>query len=231
MLKFIKDNFYFNRSITGPGVNKILKYIKTHNPKLKILKFKSGARVYDWVVPDEWIIKKAYFEDENGKRYADFSKNNLHLVGFSRPVNKWISREKLLRKIHTHNIKNAIPYVTSYYKKDWGFCLAKNEIKNLNSKRYKVVIDSKFKKGNLKVGEIFLKGKTKFEILFSTYICHPSMANNELSGPAIQNNLIQYLSKLKNRNFSYRFVFLPETIGSIAYINKKLKNLKKNVNF
>ena len=120
---------------------------------------------------------------------------------------------------------NSICYII--LQKDWGFCLAKNEIKNLNSKRYKVVIDSKFKKGNLKVGEIFLKGKTKFEILFSTYICHPSMANNELSGPAIQNNLIQYLSKLKNRNFSYRFVFLPETIGSIAYINKKLKNLKK----
>ncbi|WP_435151252.1 DUF4910 domain-containing protein [Candidatus Pelagibacter bacterium nBUS_44] len=229
MIEFIKKNFYSNRSITGPGIKNILKYLKKLHPKMKFIKFNSGEKIYDWTIPYEWDVKKAYIDDDKGKRIIDFKNNNLHLVGFSRPINKWIKKKELLKKIHTHKIKSAIPYITSYYKKDWGFCVSKNDLKKFKSKKYKVLIDSKFEKGTLDIGEITFKGKMNFEIFFSTYVCHPSMANNELTGPAVQNKLIEYVSKLKNRNFSYRFVFLPETIGSIAYINKKLDVLKKNI--
>ena len=124
---------------------------------------------------------------------------------------------------------NAIPYVTSYYKKNWGFCIKDNERKKINKKKkYHVFINSKFSKGSMTYGEVFLKGKSKKEILFSTYLCHPSLANNELSGPILATLIYKWLVK-KKRYYSYRIIFIPETIGSIAYINKNLQNLKKNI--
>ena len=123
---------------------------------------------------------------------------------------------------------NLIPYVTSYYKKNWGFCLSYHEFKKLKNNKYKVFIDSKLKKGNMNYGELYLKGKSKKEIFFSTNICHPSMANNELSGPPLANYLYKSLKDLKYKtNLSYRFLFIPETIGSIAYLSKNYKKLKK----
>jgi aminopeptidase-like protein len=147
-------------------------------------------------------------------------------------MNKNMSFSKLKNKIYFDKKKiNAIPYITSYYKKDWGFCLSKNELRKINGKMFKVFIDSKFSRGRMDYGELLIKGKSKKEILFSTYICHPSMINNELSGPAICTAIAHYLSlfKKKELNFSYRIIFVPETIGSIAYIHKNYKNLKKNV--
>jgi len=223
------------RSISGNGIKKTLKIIKTQLPELKIYQVKSGTKVFDWKVPPEWNIKDAYILDKNNIKIIDFKKNNLHLVSYSVPVNKILKKNKLLDRLHDYK-KNpdAIPYVTSYYKKYWGFCCSYNQkklIKNSYIKKdnFKVVINSSLKKrGNLSYGEFLIPGKSKKEILISTYICHPSMANNELSGPIVAMALIEFFLKKKN-NKTLRFLFIPETIGSIVFIHKNLKRLKENV--
>lgn len=230
MINLAKDLYPINRSITGEGVRETLRKInqKVYLPKKT---FKCGSKVFDWVIPKEWNIKDGYVLDLNTrKKYANFKKNNLHVVGYSHPINKIIELNELKKHIHTDKKnKNAIPYVTSYYKKTWGFCLSQNQLKNIKNKKYKVVIDSSFKNGVMDYGELIIKGKSKKEILFSCYICHPSMVNNELSGPVINTALIDYICNFKNKNFTYRFIFVPETIGSIAYINRNLTKLKKNL--
>ena len=227
--------FKLNRSITGSGLKKTLKIIKKNFRDLKIRKIKSGTKVFDWKIPPEWNVKEAYILDNNNKKIIDFSKNNLHLIGYSIPVNKFLNRNQLLKKLYfLKNKPYAIPYVTSYYKRRWGFCVSYNFFQSLK-KRYKdkdlfkVVIKSKFNhKGHLNYGELILKGESKNEILISTYVCHPSMANNELSGPIVSMCLIDYFKK-KKMNKTLRFIFIPETIGSIAYLNKNLSSLKENV--
>ncbi len=227
--------FFLNRSLTGRGVRSTLKIIKNEFPELKIKKISSGKKVFDWIIPQEWNVSEAYILDKKNKKIIDFKNNNLHLMGYSIPINKYISKHKLFK--HFYFLKNnpiAIPYMTSYYKKKWGFCISYFQYKKLNKEysyndKFKVVIDSNFKKkGNLNYGELILKGKSKKEILISTYICHPSMANNELSGPIISMGLINHFRK-KKLNKTLRFIFIPETIGSISYLNKNLKHLKKNV--
>ena len=231
MLKIINDLFYMPRSITGEPIRQTLNYIKKKISKLKIIKFKSGSRAFDWTVPDEWNIRDAYIKNQKGKKILDFKKNFLSIVYHSIPVKKWISKEDLLKKIHyDETISSAVPYVTSYYKKYWGFCMSKNQIKKLNDKKYFIKIDSKFKRGYLEIGEYLKKGYKKNEVFFSTYICHPSMANDNIASTALQIELIKYLEQnYKKSKYSYRFVFLPETIGSICYLSKKLKILKKNM--
>jgi aminopeptidase-like protein len=224
------------RSLTGDGVRKTLKIIKKEYPKLKICKVPSGTKVFDWNVPSEWNIKDAYILDKNNKKIVDFKNNNLHLVGYSIPVNKFFSKKELFHHIHSlPKQPKAIPYITSYYKKYWGFCVSHNKKlkfnKNYkNSDKFKVVIKSNLNsKGHLNYGELILNGKSKQEILISTYICHPSMANNELSGPIVSMCLINHFSKIKNLDKTIRFIFIPETIGSITYLSKNLSYLKANV--
>ena len=230
MMKWITDLFPVNRSLTGQGVDFTINYFKKINPEFSVINFKSGKKVFDWIIPKVWIINDAYLKHESGKKYAEFKKNNLHLVGYSAPVNKIISKKELLEKIFSlKNQPNLIPYVTSYYKEDWGFCLSENEKRKLPDGKYKVFIDSEFCSGSLKVAEAFLRGKKKKEIFFSTYFCHPSMANDNLSGLSILNAIIKFLKEFDSLKYSYRFVMLPETIGSIAYLSKKYKELKKNV--
>ncbi len=231
-----KKLFPICRSLTGEGTRKTLNIIKKEFPSLKIQKIRSGSKVYDWNVPPEWNIKKAYVIDKTGKKIIDFKNNNLHIIGYSVPVNTKISKETLLKNLHSlPKQPKAIPYKTSYYKRFWGFCVTHNQKKNIiknykNSDKFKVLIDSNLNyKGNLCYGELVLKGKSKQEILISTNICHPSMANNELSGPIVIMSLIKYFKKYKKLEKTIRFIFVPETIGSIAYINKNLKNLKKHV--
>ena len=223
------------RSITGSGTRKTLKIIKSELKNLKISKVHSGKKFFDWIVPKEWIIRDAYILDKNNKKIIDFKNNNLHLVNYSQPISKKLNRNALLKKIFSlKSKKNAIPYVTSYYKKNWGFCTSKNHKDFLKRKYQKndkffVKIDSAFKsKGVLNYGEYLLKGKSNKEILISTYICHPSMANNELSGPMLSILLAKYFKKKINK-YSIRFLFVPETIGSIIYLKKNLSKLKKNV--
>ena len=229
------DLFKICRSITGKGTEKTLRKIKDHFPKLKIRKVKSGTKIYDWKIPDEWNIKDAYVLDKNKVKIIDFKKNNLHIVGYSKPINKNLKKDDLLKKIYSlPSQPDAIPYITSYYKKDWGFCsseyLKKRIFKNYHKRdKFKVVINSSFNNnGNLHYGEYLIKGKTKKEILISTYICHPSMANNELSGPIVSMSLIKYFSKFRGLDKYIRFIFIPETIGSLVFLNKNLKRLRKN---
>jgi len=230
MINMANELYPINRSITGEGVRKSLDLIKKKVP-LKKNFFKSGKKVFDWIIPEEWNIKNAYILDlKNNKKYADFNVNNLHIVGYSKPINKTITLNELKKHIHVDsNNKDAIPYVTSYYRKTWGFCLSQKQLRNIKNEKYKVVIDSSFKNGVMDYGETLIKGKSKKEILFTSYICHPSMVNNELSGPVINAALINYVSSLKSKKFSYRFVFVPETIGSIAYIHKNLKKLENDM--
>jgi aminopeptidase-like protein len=222
------------RSLTGNGVRKTLKIIKKNFPALKIKKIKSTTKVFDWHIPYEWNISDAYVTDKNGLKIIDFKKNNLHLVGYSRPINKTFSKNELFKNLYfLKNQPNAIPYVTSYYKETWGFCISYTQFKKLKNKysskdKFNVVIKSTLKNGYLNYGELVLHGKSKQEILISTYICHPSMANNELSGPIVSMSLIEYFKK-KKLSKTLRFIFIPETIGSISYLSKNLNHLKNNV--
>lgn len=237
MRKYIqlgKKIFFFNRSLTGNGTLKTLKIFKKINSLIKIKKFKCGSRVFDWKIPYEWNVKDAYIKDKHQKKIIDFKKNNLHLVNYSTRVNQRINLVNLIKKIHTHYLPEAIPYKTTYYKKNWGFCstiIQKNNILKKYKKKdlFHVFIDTNFKKnGFMNYGEALIKGRSSKEILISTYICHPSMANNELSGPLLSLALLNYFMK-KKLNYSLRFIFVPETIGSIAYIHKNLDKMKKNI--
>ena len=227
-----KDIFYHNRSITGDGVRKTLSRVKKILTKLKIYEIKSKKKVFDWYIPLEWNIKKAFIK-KNKKVILDFNKNNLHIVGYSHYINKSLQLSELKKKIHfIKKIPDAIPYVVSYYKKDWGFCMSYNKFKKLRKGTYKVLIDSSFRKGSMTYADFLIKGKSKKEILLTTYTCHPSMGNNETSGISLLSYLGEYLNKInkkKKLNFSYRIVFHPENIGAIAYINKNLVKLRRNV--
>ena len=231
MFSWMKDLFPYCRSITGEGIRKSLSYFEKINPEFKRIKFKTGKKIFDWNIPKEWNIKDGYIKHESGKKFCKFKENNLNIVGYSKPVNFSIDKNKLIEKIYTLKQQpDSIPYVTSYYNEDWGFCMSEKNKKKLPSGKYSVFIDSELKRGSLDLSHAIVKGKSKKEIFFSSYLCHPSMANNELSGPVVLNKLILFLKeRFKKLNYSYRFVLLPETIGSIAYLSKYKNHLKKNV--
>jgi|TARA_B110000444_G_C18841348_1_gene599141 aminopeptidase-like protein len=218
------------RSITGSGNLKTLRILKKINTDLKVLKFKSGNKVYDWRVPKVWEIYDAWIKDEKNFKIIDFKKNFLHVVGYSVKINKNLHYKKLLKNIYTlKNQPNLIPYVTSYYKKVWGFCMSETQKKKITKGNFQVFINSKLKDGSLNVGEIYIPGRLKKEILLTTYICHPQMLNNEISGPSVLIHLSNWIKKIKNRKYSYRILFSSETIGTICYIKKRYKVLKTNV--
>ncbi len=230
MYSLAEELFPINRSITGPGTQKTLEIIQREIPDLNIFKIPSGEKVFDWTVPEEWSVNDAFIIDPLGNKILKFKENNLHLVGYSTPFKGELSLEELQSHLHSlPDQPDAIPYVTSYYEKNWGFCLSHKERESLKDGTYEVNVNTELKKGSLNYGEIILKGNSQKEIFFSTYVCHPSMANNELSGPVVLTHIIKFIQEIKNRNFSYRIVFIPETIGSIAYLSKNLEILKQNV--
>ncbi len=218
------------RSITGDGLRESLKIISEIIP-LELTEVPSGTKVFDWEVPKEWNIKEAYIITPEGNRIADFKINNLHILNYSIPVDEELTFEELDKHLHSiPELPDAIPYLTSYYKETWGFCFTHKEREKLSRNgTYKVKIDSSLKVGSLTYGECVLKGETDQEILFSTYLCHPSMANNELSGPLLTAFLYKKLAALPKRKFSYRFVFAPETIGVIAFLSKRGMDLKQKL--
>jgi aminopeptidase-like protein len=225
----VKELFPIHRTIAGPGISHSLEIIKDYIPDLQIKSVRSGKKVWDWTVPDEWSIESAWIEDLQGRKIIDYSESNLRVVGFSMPVNHIISHSELLGHLHfLEDQPSAIPYVTSYYSPYWGFCVRYEELQKFDSEKYRVVINSKFIKGRLKYGEIILRGKSKKEVLFSTNICHPSMANNELSGPAVLVGLVKFLQTQQNLEHTYRIIFIPETIGALTFLKKNLRKLKRN---
>lgn len=216
------------RSITGNGVRQTLRMISDYIP-LTVHEVPTGTEVFDWVVPREWNISDAFVEDEDGNRVIDFGQNNLHVVGYSIPIDQWMSLSELQEHLYSlPHQPDAIPYVTSYYQKRWGFCIAHNQRLRLSEGKYHVYIDSELKDGYLTYGEFILPGRTDKEVLLSTYICHPSMANNELSGPVVAAFIGKWLAA-EPRKYTYRIVFVPETIGSITYLSRHLDQLKRNV--
>jgi len=228
--KFAKELWPINRSITGEGLRETLKKLSTHLTKLEIKSVPSGTKVFDWEIPPEWHVREAYIISPEGKKICDFSINNLHLVGYSIPFCGRMKLKELQKHLHSlPKQPNAIPYITSYYEERWGFCLTQEQRDLLEDGEYEVVVNSKLFEGQLNYGELVLPGESDQEIFLSTYICHPSMANNELSGPTVATYLAKWLSELKLRRYTYRLVFVPETIGSIAYLSKNYVNLKKKV--
>jgi aminopeptidase-like protein len=218
-----------NRSITGIDYRKSLEILNEVMPTRND-SFKTGEKVLDWEIPKEWNVKSEYLICPDGRKIADFHVNNLHLLGYSIPFQSVISFSELKEHLYTiPEQPEAIPYVTSYYKERWGFCISYNEYLTLTEGNYQVYIDSSLTNGTLITGEAIIKGKSEKEVFFSTYLCHPSMANNELSGPLVLSFLYrELLKKQKELNYTYRFIVIPETIGAIAYLSKFGKFLKEN---
>lgn len=228
MYSWATDLFPINRSLTGEGVRETLSYLNKLLPDLDIKGVDSGTKVFDWTVPDEWNISEAYIEDEDGKEIVNLKESNLHVLGYSVPVDKVIDFEELNQHLYSlPEQPTAIPYVTSYYKKRWGFCITDKLRKSLDTdKQYHVVIRSELAPGVLNYGELFIQGREDKEILLSTYVCHPSMANNELSGPVLATALARSISENLDNRYSYRVLFLPETIGAITYLSQHYQEMK-----
>jgi len=214
------------RSITGNGVRETLKIIQEHIP-IKINEVPTGTKVFDWTVPKEWNIKDAYIKNSKGEKIVDFKKSNLHVLNYSISVCKKIGLEELKKHLFTlPEHPNWVPYLTSYYKENWGFCLTHKQFEKLKDEIYEVVIDSTLKEGNLTYGELYIKGQKEEEILFSCYTCHPSLCNDNLSGVVLLTFLAKILLNKKQR-YSYRFLFIPETIGAITWLSLNEDKIKK----
>lgn len=218
------------RSITGAGVRATLRRIQRELRELQIHEVPSGTKCFDWIVPNEWTIRDAYIEYSDGTRIVDFAEHNLHVVNYSQPVDVVLSLEELRPHLHSiPEMPEAIPYVTSYYTERWGFCLPHSTLQKLPPGKYRAKIDSRISPGSLTYGEIVLPGMTQDEVFLSTYVCHPSLANNELSGPVVTTEILKWLQSMPDRRYTYRAIFIPETIGSIVYLSRHLEHLKSKV--
>lgn len=226
MLDLMREIYPLCRSITGPGLRETYKRIGKKIP-LQSFEVPSGTRVYDWMVPDEWSVSEAYIEGPDGRRVVDIADHNLHLVNYSEPVDRVISLDELWRHLHTLPAQpELIPYRTSYYHRSWGFCLSENHARSLPKGQYRVVIRSSLAPGSLTVAEFVHHGEREDEILVFAHCCHPSLVNDNLSGIAVASLLADHLREHKTR-YTYRFVFAPATIGSIAWLAQNEARLNR----
>jgi aminopeptidase-like protein len=222
----VKALFPICRSISGDGVRQTLKLLQRCIP-LQVHEVASGTRVFDWTIPREWNIRDAFVKNARGERVVDFRRSNLHILNYSVPVRVKLTLDAL--KPHLYTLANQpdwIPYKTSYYKEDWGFCLSHNQLCSLENGEYEVMIDSSLEEGHLTYGEFFIPGRLADEVLISTHICHPSLANDNLSGVCIAAMLAQHMRASRNR-YSYRFLFIPGTIGAITWLSLNFSSLER----
>ena len=230
MHRWLRDLFPVCRSLTGPGVRQTLDYLGERLPGLTRHSIESGTKVFDWVVPPEWAIRSATLLGPDGTVIADLRDHTLHVMGYSQPVDVELDLEEL--QPHLHSLPeqpDAIPFVTSYYRDSWGFCLTHRQRSALPPGRYRARIDSTLGPGRLDYADLVIPGESADEVLLSTYVCHPSMANNELSGPVLATALGQWLAGRPSRRLTYRLVFVPETIGSIVYLSRHLEHLRRRL--
>jgi aminopeptidase-like protein len=217
------------RSITGEGVRETLAILSEIVP-LHRIEIPSASKVFDWTVPPEWVVREAYVLTPTGERILDVQENNLHLLNYSTPFRGTLTRAQLDEHLHSlPDQPQAIPYITSYYEPRWGFCISQHQRDDLPEGDYEVVIDTEHIQGSLSIGEAVLPGCGEGEVLISTYTCHPSLANNELSGPLVAAFLHRRLSRWPSRRLTYRFVFAPETIGAIVYLSLRGEHLRESL--
>jgi len=231
MYRLIEELYPICRSITGDGVRETLKIVKQHVP-LEIHEVPSGTQVFDWVVPKEWNIRGAYIKNSKGEKIVDFEDSNLHVLNYSMPVRKTVSLDELKQHLFTsEEHADWIPYRTSYYRENWGFCMAHSRYLALEDGDYEVSIDSSLEDGAMTLGELVIAGETSEEILVSTHTCHPSLCNDNLSGIALCTFLAKQLMA-SQPHYTYRFLFIPGTIGSITWLalnEDKLANIKTGI--
>jgi len=219
MHRFMGELYPICRSITGYGVRETLRIISQRIP-IEIHNVPTGTQVFDWTVPKEWNIRDAYVKNSRAERIIDFRQSNLHVVNYSIPVEKRMTLAELRPHLHTlPDHPDWVPYRTSYYHENWGFCIAHNQLAKLNDEEYEVCIDSSLEPGFLTYGEYFLPGESPDEVLISCHVCHPSLANDNLSGIALASFLAKHVST-ETRRYSYRFLFIPGTIGSITWLSQ-----------
>ena len=222
---FVRRLFPICRSITGNGARKTLDILSELIP-IDRYEIPTGTHVFDWDVPREWNIREAWIKNSSGEKIVDFANTNLHILSYSIPLHKHVSLGELKEHLHTNpDQPDAIPYRTSYYEENWGFCLPHNQFLGLEDDTYEVFIDSTLEKGYMSFGEYFIPGETAEEVLISTHICHPSLANDNLSGNVVTAFLARELSAKKHR-YSYRFLFIPGTIGAITWLSLNERRTK-----
>jgi aminopeptidase-like protein len=212
--------FPLARSLTGDGVRETLDVLE-ESVKLERHAVPSGTEAFDWTVPDEWTVRDAYIADPQGNRVVDFRENNLHLVGYSTPVRATMTLEELRPHLHTlAEHRDWIPYRTSYYHRTWGFCLSHRRLQSMGPGPYEVVVDSELRPGEMVYGELVVPGETDREVMFTSHVCHPSLANDNLAGIVVALELARTLQALPSLRHSYRFLFAPGTIGSITWLSR-----------
>lgn len=225
--ELMQELFPLCRSLTGSGVRETFDVLERHIP-LQRTETASGTQVFDWIVPDEWNIRDAYISGADGTRVVDFRESNLHVVSYSEPVHARLPLSELRERLHTlPEQPDLIPYRTSYYNRTWGFCLSERQLQSLAEGEYEAVIDSTLEPGNLTYAEAFLPGECSDEVLISTYVCHPSLANDNLSGIVVATMLARALSQRPQRRLSYRFLFAPGTIGPLTWLYQNVEQLER----
>jgi len=218
MMKLIEDLWMKNRSLVNDGYDEALHYIGDIID-LKIHEIPSGTECWTWVVPEKWVINEAYIMCGE-RKIIDFKEHPLHVLSYSLPVDKEVSKEELLKHLHWREDRpNAIPFEFKYYERDWGFCIQHSRLKELTEDKYKVFIDSKFEKGTLKVGDFTIKGETDETVVLIAHLCHPAQVNDDLAGVAVLVDIAEEMSR-RRHHYTYKFLLVPETIGSVAYLSQ-----------
>src|SRR3989338_2683655 len=218
--KFIENIWFERRDIVSDGYDRALEYIKKFLPEMEIHRYKSGSKAWTWIIPEKWAVRKAYIKG-NGRGLLDLRDHPLHVMSYSASVSGKISKKELFSHLHSRpEYHDMIPFEFSYYKKDWGFCVKHRRLEEFIFDEYEVLVDSKFEPGELKAGVFFIPGATDKEIVVMAHLCHPCMVDDGLSGVSVLINVARQIMKKTDNRYSYRFLIIPETIGTIAYLSQ-----------